>query len=160
MRSAIPLMLAIAALPVYAHEHAAAPAAVVGSAGDPRKVDRTIRVVMTDAMRFEPSSVSVNEGDTVRFVVQNKGKLRHEFVLGSEEELIQHAAMMNSDPGMTHSAPNMVPLNGGASGSVVWRFTTAGAVEFACLQAGHFDAGMKGTVVVKPRSTARRSPDT
>jgi uncharacterized cupredoxin-like copper-binding protein len=31
------------------------------------------------------------------------------------------------------------------------RFTKAGTYHFACLQAGHFEAGMKGRISVKER---------
>jgi uncharacterized cupredoxin-like copper-binding protein len=46
---------------------------------------------MSDAMRFVPGSIEVREGDTVRFVVTNDGKLMHELVLGTKRELDTHA---------------------------------------------------------------------
>ena len=42
----------------------------------------------------------------------------------------------------------MVTVAPGKTGEIVWRFTTAGKVDFACLQPGHYDAGMKGLVTV------------
>ena len=33
-------------------------------------------------------------------------------------------------------------------GEVIWQFTKAEAVDFACLHPGHFDTGMKGQIKV------------
>ena len=55
---------------------------------------------------------------------------------------------------MEHSDPNMITLGGSQSGEVVWQFTKAGKVDFACLQPGHFDAGMKGKVSVAKGKTS------
>ncbi|TAK72435.1 MAG: hypothetical protein EPO19_01795 [Betaproteobacteria bacterium] len=56
---------------------------------------------------------------------------------------------MRKMTGMEHAEPNMVTLAPGESGELVWRFTKAGTFDFACLQPGHFEAGMMGKVLVK-----------
>src|SRR2546425_8725582 len=61
------------------HSHAGADA--IGVAGQAGKVNRTVNVDMTDNMRFNPSSLSVKQGETIRFVVKNSGKVKHEMVL-------------------------------------------------------------------------------
>lgn len=103
---------------------------------------------MTDAMRFTPSGITVRKGETIRFVVKNSGQIRHEFSLGSQRELAEHAAAMQKFPNMEHDEPNMVSLAPGVQGEVIWQFTQPGTVDFACLQPGHFEAGMKGGVTV------------
>ena len=65
-----------------------------GIAADPAEATRTIEVSMSDAMRFTPETISVEEGETVRFVVANDGKVMHEFVLGTPESNDEHAALM------------------------------------------------------------------
>jgi uncharacterized cupredoxin-like copper-binding protein len=115
----------------------------------PANARRTVKVDMTDAMRFNPSSIKVRKGETVRFVVTNSGKLKHEMVLGSMSDLKKHAAMMRKNPEMEHAEENMVSVEPGKSGELTWRFTASGKVEFACLQPGHLEAGMKGKVAVK-----------
>ena len=112
---------------------------------------RVIAISMTDAMRFNPSAITVKKGQTVRFVVRNEGQLKHEFVLGSRSELNEHAQMMRRMPGMEHGDENILSLEAGKSGELVWRFTGAGVVNFACLQPGHFEAGMRGVVTVATR---------
>lgn len=119
-----------------------------GKPGVAANVSRSVIVDMTDTMRFTPSSIRVKKGETIRFVVKNSGQVRHEFSLGTRSELAEHAAAMKKFPNMEHDEPNMVSLAPGIQGEVIWQFTKPGKVGFACLQPGHFEAGMKGRVTV------------
>lgn len=134
-------------------QHGNMPAAAehdsAGTAGDAAKVTRTIPVEMHDNMRFTPDNITVKAGETVRFFVVNKGKVRHEMMIGSMAELNEHAEMMKKVPDMVHKEPNQISLAPGQRGAVVWQFTDAGAVNFACLQPGHKEAGMVGVVQVQ-----------
>ena len=125
-----------------------APGATIGEPGDPAKAARTVNVDMADSMRFMPARIDVRQGETVRFVVKNSGQLKHEFVLGTDKDLKQHYELMKKFPEMEHADPNQVTVQPGETGEVVWRFSRAGSVQFACLQPGHYDAGMKGRVQV------------
>ena len=127
----------------------------IGAPGQAERVTRSVAIDMSDAMRFTPASITVKKGETVRFVVSNTGKVRHEFVLGSAHALMEHNALMKKFPEMEHDEPNMVSVEPGRTGVVVWHFATAGAVDFACLQPGHFDAGMTGRVTVESDSQMR-----
>jgi uncharacterized cupredoxin-like copper-binding protein len=120
-----------------------------GREGDPKKVARTIKVDMSDAFRFTPADVVVKRGETVRFLVSNSGKQLHEMVLGTVQELREHAELMKKFPGMEHADANMAHVKPGAKGEIVWQFNKAGEYQFACLLPGHFEAGMIGKVVVK-----------
>ena len=122
-----------------------------GIAGNPAEVARTVTLDMSDAMRFTPDTLSVEEGDTVRFVVRNTGRMLHEMVIGTPDELAKHAAMMVTFPGMEHDAPYMLHVDPGKTGEIVWHFNRAGRFEFACLIAGHYEAGMRGTLTVTPK---------
>ncbi len=126
-----------------------------GIAGDPRRVTRTIQVTMGDNMRFSPARLQVREGETIRFVVRNNGRLMHEIVLGTREELQAHAKMMAQHPGMEHDEPYMAHVAPGKRGSLVWTFNRAGDFEYACLVAGHFEAGMVGRIQVLPAAAGR-----
>jgi uncharacterized cupredoxin-like copper-binding protein len=156
--------LAIAAvtlLPLAAHAHGPAhdkPAGAqpvletgFGRTGDARKTSRTIRLEMSDAMRFTPAAIEVKRGETVRFVVTNAGKVMHEMVLGTMQDLKAHAELMEKHPGMEHDEPYMAHVAPGKKGEIVWTFNRTGEFDFACLLPGHFDAGMKGTVRVAAR---------
>ena len=144
----------------FAHEnmpHKAKTAAAVkeqkdwGIAGDAKAVQRTIALSMGDSMRFTPDVLSVKQGETVRFVVQNQGKQLHELVIGTKKELDAHAALMVKFPNMEHDEPYMAHVSAGKSQDLVWTFNRAGDFEFACLIAGHYQAGMVGKITVAAR---------
>ncbi|MGZ5090248.1 MAG: cupredoxin domain-containing protein [Burkholderiales bacterium] len=120
-----------------------------GREGDPRKVQRVIRIDMSDAMRYFPDQIRVKRGATVRFVIRNGGKLPHEMVLGTMDALKQHATLMRQSGSMDHEEPNMAHVAPGSSGRLVWQFTKSGEFYYGCLIPGHFEAGMIGTVVVR-----------
>jgi uncharacterized cupredoxin-like copper-binding protein len=120
-----------------------------GIAGDRSRASRTVRVSMSDRMRFTPSVLDVQSGETVKFVVTNNGKLMHEMVLGTQADLQQHADMMKRHPDMEHDEPHMVHVPPGKTGEIVWLFNRPGEFRFACLVGGHFEAGMVGKITVK-----------
>ncbi len=119
-----------------------------GRQGDPKKVTRTIQVDMADTMRFSPDTLTVKAGDTVKFVVKNNGKQLHEMVIGTEKELKEHAELMRKFPNMEHDEPYMAHVDPGKKEEIVWQFTKPGEYHFGCLIPGHFEAGMKGKIVV------------
>ena len=121
-----------------------------GIAGDPAAVARTIPIVMNDAMRFSPEHIEVRLGETIRFAHRNAGKVLHEFVIGTQAALDEHAALMEKFPDMEHDEPWMAHVGPGETGEIVWRFNRAGEFRFACLIPGHYEAGMVGTIVVRP----------
>jgi uncharacterized cupredoxin-like copper-binding protein len=114
-----------------------------------QKVTRTIEVEMSDQMRFTPNAIRVKQGDVIKFVHSNVGQVMHEFVLGTPESLAHHAEMMKKFPGMQHEEPYMAHVAPGTTGVIVWQFSERGEFAFGCLLPGHFDAGMKGTVIVE-----------
>jgi putative spermidine/putrescine transport system substrate-binding protein len=93
----------------------------IGQPGIASEVSRTISMTMSDAMRFTPEHIEVRQGE----------------------------AMMQMMPDMLHSGPNMASLAPGERGELIWKFTSAGTVSFACLQSGHLEAGMRGAVAVQ-----------
>lgn len=125
-----------------------------GIAGEARQVQRTITLTMTDNMRFNPDRIEVKQGETVRLRVRNAGKLLHELVIGTRETLAAHAEAMLKHPDMEHEEAHMVHVDPGKTGEIIWTFNRAGEFEFACLIAGHFQAGMKGAIRVVGRSSA------
>ena len=119
-----------------------------GIAGDAKQAKRSIDVGMSDTMRFTPDRITVKLGETVRFLVRNDGKQMHEFVIGTKAENDKHAALMLKFPNMEHDEPYMSHVPPGKTGQIVWAFNRAGQFEFACLIAGHYSAGMVGTITV------------
>jgi uncharacterized cupredoxin-like copper-binding protein len=149
--------LAFLASPASAHTdapHASKAGPVIkeqkawGIAGDAKAAKRTIEFAMSDNMRFTPDRLEVQQGETVRIVLKNNGTALHEFVLGTKAELDKHAALMVKFPTMEHSEPYMAHVPPGKTGEIVWTFNRAGDFDFACLIAGHYQAGMVGKVKV------------
>lgn len=131
-----------AATPVSSEEHA------FGKQGDPASAARTVTIDMKDTMRFTPANIEVKQGETIRFVVTNKGKMMHEMVIGTVDELKAHGEMMKKHPGMEHDEPYMSHVSPGKKQDLAWQFTQPGEFYFACLIPGHFEAGMVGKITV------------
>ena len=135
-----------------------------GKAGTLEMVNRVIEISM-DVMDFGPEKIQVSEGETIRFVVTNVGRVIHEFNLGTRDTWKGHdkemrmmfkKGMINKRrinhekmeaAGMMHDDPNSVLLEPGKTGEVIWTFSEATEVGFACNVPGHRNAGMVGKVV-------------
>ena len=122
--------------------------AAIGKPGVASNVTRTVNIEMRDDMKFHTSVIDAKQGETIRFVAKNTGKVKHEMVLGTAKDLKDHYEVMKKNPEMEHADANMVTVAPGKSGEIIWQFTSTGKVDFACLQPGHYDAGMKGLVNV------------
>jgi uncharacterized cupredoxin-like copper-binding protein len=119
-----------------------------GIAGDEKSSTRTVNISMSDAMRFTPNTMQFKQGETVKLVCKNEGKVMHEFVIGTKKDLDEHAALMMKFPTMEHDEPYMAHVAPGKTGHIVWTFNRAGDFECACLIAGHYQAGMVGKIKV------------
>lgn len=124
-------------------------AAALGEPGDPKANARVVNINMTDEMRFGPATVMVSRGETIKFVVKNSGQLKHEMTLGTMDELVEHAKVMENNPEMEHDDPNAVTVDPGKTKTILWKFTKAGTFDFGCLVPGHMQGGMKGKIVVR-----------
>ena len=126
-------------------------------ANDDAFTGRTLDIGMFDSMRFSPARLTVAGGETIRFIVRNLGRLRHEIVIGTADEIAHHRHAMRHDPGMAHAAPNMAHVAPGQREQLTWQFDHPGELEFACLLPGHYEAGMRGaiTVLARPSTTGQ-----
>jgi len=141
-----------------------------GHPADAAQATRTVEVTLGD-IYFEPKSLDVKKGETVRFVLVNKGRLLHEFNLGDaamhaahQQEMLKmtasgmltptgmkHDMAHGSEQGagsMKHDDPNSVLVEPGKTAELTWTFTDATGLEFACNIPGHYQAGMVGKVAI------------
>lgn len=146
--SALPMLVLAAGQHAGGHHD---DATAYGEPGEAAQVTRTIEVQAMDNMRYAPAAIKVRRGETVKFVVKNTGKLPHEFVLGNAQSLKEHAELMRKHPDMEHEDPNMAKVAPDGTGTLIWKFSRAGTVEFACLIPGHYEAGMKGRIRVSAK---------
>jgi uncharacterized cupredoxin-like copper-binding protein len=114
-------------------------APAVGTAANPR----VVHLDMTDALKFDPSTVQVATGESVRFILTNSGTAVHEFQVGPADKVaadeVDGVIVVEKDE-----------LDAGSTRAVDYTFVTAGAFAFACHEPGHYEAGMKGVVDITP----------
>ena len=155
------------------HDHGHASALDFGEPGNPAEVSRTIEVTMVDNY-FEPENITVEAGETVRFVLRNEGEFLHEFNIGTaamhrehQDEMmtmmehgmitangIDHDLMAmdhsaNGMAGHVHDDPNSVLVEPGKAEELIWKFSKPANLEFACNVPGHYDAGMMGEIAIE-----------
>jgi len=134
--------------------------AACGGGGEARAPDdqvaadgvRTIKVVALDELSFEPGTIEIEAGETVRFVVTNEGSAVHDFYVGTEDEQMAHEVEMgDAGMGMDHEADpeaDALTLEAGETDELTVTFDESGTVLFGCHQPGHYDGGMIGTINV------------
>ena len=124
-------------------------AAHIGKPGKLADISRTIVITMHDS-RYEPESIQVKPGETVRFVIRNQGELLHEFALATAAMHRAHGPemMMMMEKGVLE--PDRVKP--GKSAEMIWMFPTnaEAALQFACNVPGHYDIGMVGAIEISP----------
>lgn len=119
-----------------------------GHPGAPGAHVRVIHIQALD-LSFEPKSITVQRGETVKFVITNKSPVTHEFVIGDPVLQTEHEKEMQTMPGMPMHDVNGVALPPGLTRELVWTFTRDGVVEYACHVPGHFAAGMVGKIIIQ-----------
>ena len=135
--------------------HAHSMKMVGGEPGKAADVGRTIHLVADD-IKFDKKTITVKAGETVRFVVTNKGEMVHDLTLGTEKVQAAHRKemleMMNKGMAlgkMDHADPNAVMIKPGETKELIWKFKKARSFEFACNVPGHYESGMKGDIVIR-----------
>ena len=136
----------------------------IGTKGKASDVNKVIIVNMYDNY-YEPSKIEIKKGETVKFVVKNKGELVHEFNIATKTMHLKHQPemmmlveneiilsdkidkkkmmeMAKKNPSMLHSHSNSVLLSPGDSADLIWKFTNSVKIEAACNVPGHYEAGM------------------
>jgi len=131
---------------------------VFGEPGKVAKVTRTVKITMKD-ISFEPASLQIAQGETIRFVVTNSSQVDHDFTIGDVKTQKAHrkemSEMMQMSGDMHHGDdPNAISVKAGQTGELIWKFSRAGNLEFDCNIPGHFEAGMTGRIAVKNKVMA------
>jgi uncharacterized cupredoxin-like copper-binding protein len=158
-------------LSLFSYQAYAGPDVNVGKVGEAKDVQKVIRVQMYDNY-FKPAAYKIKAGQTVKFIVENKGKFVHEFNIGTETQHLKHQPEMaemtvmeilypeyiNKDqmmkmakinPAMSHSHGNSLLLEPGEKGELIWRFSDNQEILVACNVPGHYEDGMVNEVTIK-----------
>lgn len=119
-----------------------------GYEGNRHKVDRTIELVITDAHELSTKPIVVKHGETIRFLIKNKGRRNHEIMLGTKEFIEVTDRDFKENPGIEHDAPYFSYVEPGDTGELVWKFSDAGNFYFGCIEKGHFKKSHLTKIVV------------
>ncbi|MBA2281894.1 MAG: cupredoxin domain-containing protein [Acidimicrobiia bacterium] len=107
---------------------------------------RTVEIDMADNV-FEPDSVDVNRGETVRFVFTNTGEVAHDAFVGDTAAQDGHEMDMREaegdEHGSGHGDSGAVTVEPGDTAELTHTFDESGSLEIGCHQPGHYDGGMK-----------------
>lgn len=143
-------VFSIAGALAHSEDEHAGPA--YGKPGDPKNVTRTVTLIATE-MRYSESNLTLQVGDTIRFVLINNGKKDHELMIADHAEQIEHRRMMDGDFDVSamdhHMSGNVIDTRPGETKELIWTFTQPGSFDFACNYAGHAEGGMAGKIVVR-----------
>ena len=121
----------------------------IGKSGSIDKVDRVIKLTQVDNM-FLPAEIKISEGETIQFVIKNGGNHKHEMLIGSMVDLKKAAGMRRTNPDDARAEANLVQLEPGEQKELIWQFTKAGVIDFACPLPGHFKK-MRGKIFVEKK---------
>ena len=136
----------------------------IGAKGNEENVDRVIKVLMYDNY-YQPNNFKIKKNETIKFVVENKGELVHEFNIATKEMHLKHQPemmmmveheilladkidkkkmmeMSKKNPAMAHSHSNSVLLSPGEKAELIWKFSNSLKIEAACNVPGHYEVGM------------------
>lgn len=124
----------------------------IGMKAEKTKAKRTINITMREdqegRMIFEPKKLQFRQGETVTLNFVNKGATKHEFVMDTQEKVLEHKVVMEKNPDMEHADDNSLSLEPGEKGQIIWTFAKSGDFAFACLIPGHYESGMHGPLKV------------
>lgn len=120
--------------------------ATTGAAAAPT---RTVNIAMVD-IAYEPKTVSVQRGERIEFVFDNKGTIPHDAFIGDAAAQEGHEKEMregtSGGDGMS-DAPS-ITVEPGKTGRLTYSFDKPGTIEIGCHEPGHYAAGMKVIVTV------------
>jgi uncharacterized cupredoxin-like copper-binding protein len=120
-------------------------ALLVLAARTPAAATRTVQITMHHT-GFEPTSIEVRPGTTVRFVLRNTDPIDHEFIVG--DEAVQQRHRVGHEQRHDGSVPGEISVPSGAVATTTFRFDHGGTIAYACHLPGHEAYGMVGVVRV------------
>lgn len=122
---------------------------------------RTIEIEMKE-FAFSPPRLTLNAGEKVTLRFRNAGTVEHEFMAGREarpSEGFAQDVLAGITLDMTGGAGHMdgmghggggMRMNAGQAGTLAFVVPDRkGSYEFGCFVAGHYEGGMKGTLVIE-----------
>ena len=107
-------------------------------------VDDTV-VIEVEHSRFSEERLKVEAGTTVRFVIDNKDPIPHEFIVGDERVQRVHE---NGTERHHAPRPGEISIPVLSERTTSYTFEEPGEWIFGCHLPGHYRFGMRGTIQV------------
>lgn len=123
-------------------------AVLATGAGCSSSVDAATDVIHIEIhhSHFVPSTVSVGDRQTVRFVVHNADPIDHEFIVGDQATQDRHEHGL--DAHHDGSVPGEISVHAGAEVTTTYRLGGPGPFLYGCHLPGHWAYGMRGVIRV------------
>lgn len=103
--------------------------------------------VTIEHSRFDPASIVVEPGATVRFVVRNDDPIAHEFLIGDEAAQLRHEKGTEPEHG---ARPGELSIPPGETRITTYTFPSErGRLLVGCHLPAHYDYGMRGTITFR-----------
>jgi uncharacterized cupredoxin-like copper-binding protein len=96
--------------------------------------------------RFVPASLSLDAGQTVRFVVHNTDPIDHEFIVGDQATQDRHEHGL--DDHHDGSVPGEISVPAGTTVTTSYHLGPRGQILYGCHIPGHWAYGMRGVIRV------------
>ncbi len=136
--------------------------AAAGAAAKTKDSKPQVRTVDVEMMAnaFKPTLIRIGVNETIQFRFINKTVAPHEALIGDTDVQIKHAKEMKAvtSAGSDHmdhmnsSTKGYVLVKPKSTKTLSYRFTKEGRLLIGCHQPGHWEGGMKLTLVVQPKS--------
>ena len=109
---------------------------------------RTVQIEMRD-IAYSPDRVTVEPGETVRFVFTNTGDVAHDAFIGDAAAQDDHEMeMIGEGGGHGMNDSGAITVEPGQTGEITHTFAAGDDVLIGCHQSGHYEAGMRLTIDV------------
>ena len=138
------------------------PESVLPAGAASKKAPQVVKIE-AGAVRYEPRTITVTVGQPVVLRITNTSTIDHEALLGDEKVQKAHAAEMKDAEAMGHDMASHGTTTKAKPGEgfttvapkktadITTTFTKVGRTILGCHLKGHYDGGMRLTVIVKPR---------
>ncbi len=135
----------------------------VSPAGAAAKTPQIVKIE-AGAVRYEPRTITVTVGQPVVLRITNASTIDHEALLGDEKAQKAHAAGMKDAEAMGHDLAShdtkvkakpgegFVTIAPKKTAEIRTTFTKVGRTILGCHLKGHYEGGMRLTVIVKPKT--------
>jgi uncharacterized cupredoxin-like copper-binding protein len=121
--------------------------AACGGAAPTSTTPKPVTMNMTE-FQFQPAEITANVGQSIKLVLKNNGTVLHDFAsMEAKVEVMEEHGAEHDMAGMEtamHAA-----VEPGQQSTLEFKPTEPGTYTFYCTIAGHKEAGMTGTLIVK-----------